>query len=291
MSKIKIKTNWYVSRLISEIYIRKVNFFSRSRVNATRHQLPNKLVVSLTSYKPRFATLYPTILSLIQQQTAPDAILLWVSRVDYKYLPAEILELQGKVNYEGTVFEIFETDDTGPYKKIIPAIENYVNHFIATADDDVYYPRWWLSNLVTEYNGNNSEIICYLAHEITFKNAQREVNPYDDWISCKKGNVDTLLGFPVGAGGVLYPPNSLDNLVVRRDIFLMESPMTDDIWLFWMARLKGSTTKKTRKSFKVICWPSSQKVGLLNDNVKNNKNDVNLKNMIGRFGWPIDYKS
>lgn len=287
MSKIKIKTNWYVSRLLSEVYIRKVKFLSSNLNKATIHQLPNKLVVSLTSYKPRFATLFPTILSIVQQHTVPNEILLWVSEADYEHLPNEIFQLQGIVNGAGTTFKICKTDDTGPYKKIIPAIENYRDHFIVTADDDVYYPSWWLSNLLREYKGNNSEVICYIAHEVTFKSDQKELMPYDDWISCKKNDVDALLGFPVGAGGVLYPPNCLDKLVVRSDIFLKESPMTDDIWLFWMARLNGTTTKKTEKNFKVICWPSSQKVGLINENVKNNKNDENIEKMLKKFGWPI----
>ncbi|GGZ65649.1 hypothetical protein [Paraglaciecola chathamensis] len=292
LSKIKIKTNWYVSRLLAEIYIRKVKVLLRSTNKSTKHQLPNKLVISLTSYKPRFSTLYPTILSLLQQKIAANEVLLWVSETDYELLPSEILKLQGIVNTEGTIFRICTTDDIGPYKKIIPTLENYNDCFIVTADDDVYYPRWWLSNLLSEYEGNNNEVICYIAHEITYENTDREVKRYDHWESCKKNNVDRWLGFPVGAGGVLYPPNCLDKRVTCRDIFLNESPMTDDIWLFWMARLNCSTTKKTRKDFKVICWPSSQKVGLINQNVKNNKNDENIKKMVNKFGWPIgDYPS
>ncbi|QHJ11284.1 hypothetical protein FX988_01512 [Paraglaciecola mesophila] len=288
LSKIKIRSNWYISRLLSELYIRRVNFLSRRIIKSSMHHLPKKVVVSLTSYKPRFATLYPTLLSLTQQHTVPNEIILWVSEVDYEFLPNQILKLQGVINEQGTTFKVSKTNDTGPYKKIIPTIENYSDHFIVTADDDVYYPRWWLFNLLSEYDGNNNEVICYLAHEITFKTEGNEINPYDNWVSCKKSNVDKLLGFPVGAGGVLYPPNCLDKQVVLSDLFLKESPMTDDIWLFWMARLNGSTTKKTRKNLKIICWPSSQKVALINDNVKNNKNDENIKKMIKKFGWPVE---
>jgi hypothetical protein len=287
LDSIKIKLDWYSKRLLSEVYIRKVFLFSKYKKNAKLHQLPKKLVVSLTSYKPRFATLLPTILSLIQQKVAPNSIVLWVSSEDYKYIPDDILKLQGKVNDKGTTFEILKTTDIGPYTKIIPSIENFPDYFIVTADDDIYYPAWWLQFLLSEYRGNDREVICYLAHEITFNLIENTIKPYDDWVRNKPKDVDSSLGFPLGVGGVLYPPNCFDDLVTCHDVFLKESPMADDIWLFWMARIKGSITKKTKKHFKPICWPDSQKVGLLTNNVQNNANDQKIKNMLNAFGWPI----
>ena len=290
LASMKIKLEWYFNRLLSEMLIRKVFLFSKYKTTAKSHQLPKNLVVSLTSYKPRFVTLLPTILSLIQQSVAANSIVLWVSEEDYQYIPQDILNLQGKVNDQGTVFEIFTTADTGPYKKIIPSIENFGEHFIVTADDDIYYPNWWLKFLLSEYTGNNKEIICYLAHEITFARTTNLINSYDNWHRNKIDNVDNLLGFPVGAGGVFYPPNCLDDLVTCHDTFLKICPMADDIWLFWMARKNGSVTKKTKKYFKPICWPDSQKVGLLTNNVQNSANDQKIKNMLSVFGWPISHQ-
>ncbi|WP_166424021.1 hypothetical protein [Paraglaciecola sp. 20A4] len=287
LTNMKIKFEWYSNRFLSEIYIRKVIFFSSYKVEAKLHQLPKDLIISLTSYKPRFATLFPTILSLIQQKVVPNLIILWVADEDFNYIPEEILNLRGIVNEQGTVFDIIKTQDTGPYKKIIPCIKKYPNNFIVTADDDIYYPPWWLKYLVNEYNGIDSEIISYLTHEITFNKFSNSINPYNDWVRNKQQNVDGLLGFAVGAGGVFYPPYSLDDLVSCHDIFLKECAMADDIWLFWMARKKGSTTRKTKKYFKPICWPSSQKVSLLTSNVQNNANDQKIRNMLSKFGWPI----
>ena len=287
LSNLKLKFGWYRDRLLSEIFIRKVLFFSKRQTTATLHALPNKLVVSLTSYIPRFKTLLPTILTLIQQKIAPNTILLWVSHEDYSHLPDDIMKLQGKVNNQGTTFEILKTDDTGPYKKIIPTLERFPDSFIVTAYDDVYYPKWWLKNLINEYNGNNREILCYRAHEISFSAAEKTINPYNYW-KRDSPSVDKHLGFPVGIGGVFYPPNSLHDLVTRHELYKKICPMADDIWLFWMARKQGSTVKKVSRKFSPICWPSSQKIGLINQNVQNNANDLKIKNMIDRFGWPLD---
>ena len=288
IASLKVKFEWYRNRILSEIYFRKVTLLSSFHKKTETHNLPNKLVVSLTSYKPRFFTLYPTLLSLAQQRVAPDVIVLWVSEEDYDYLPENIIKLQGAVNNGKAIFTISKTVDIGPYTKIIPSLERYGESFIVTADDDIYYPSWWLENLLDEYTGTNSEIICYLAHEITFDYETNNIKSYGAWIKNKSNDVDSLLGFPLGVGGVLYPPSSLNELVTNRDVFLRESPMADDIWLFWMARLNNSITKKTKKKFTAICCPDSQKVGLLNNNVLNNKNDEKIKNMLEIFGWPID---
>lgn len=288
ISSIKLKLEWYINRLLSEVFLRKVFLNSKFKNNVESHKLPKKLVVSFTSYKPRFATLLPTVLSLLQQKVVPDAIVLWVSSEDYKHIPRSIMKLQGKVNDQGTTFEILKTIDTGPYKKIIPTLAHFKDQFVVTADDDIYYPAWWLQHLLEEYTGNDGVIICYRAHEITFS-AKNTINPYNEWIT-NKPNVDRYLGFPVGVGGVFYPPASLDALVTNDDVFLKECPMADDIWLFWMARINGSITKKTRKQFKPICWPESQKVGLIITNVENNGNDQKIQNMLNRFGWPVNNK-
>tara|TARA_R110001606_G_scaffold316538_2_gene463316 strand:- start:4618 stop:5505 length:888 start_codon:yes stop_codon:yes gene_type:complete len=290
LAKLKVKFEWYSNRIFSEVYLKKVKLLSRYKNKVKAHTLPQKLVISLTSYRLRFVTLYPTILSLIQQDIAPDIIVLWVSKEDYNYIPENIMKLQGRVNDKNTVFVISKTIDFGPYTKIIPALERYSDFFIVTADDDIYYPNWWLKLLLKEYNGNNKEIICYLAHEITLDLNTNTINPYGAWIKNKTTNVDSLLGFPLGVGGVLYPPASLHELVTNDSVFLKESPMADDIWLFWMARKQGSVTKKTSKKFKAICWPDSQKIGLLTSNVNNNKNDKKIKNMLQTFGWPIKKK-
>lgn len=286
LSNFKFKFQWYVNRFLSEIFLCKVLLKKGFKKNAVPHQLPKKLIISLTSHKPRFATLFPTILSLLQQNIAAETIVLWVSSDDYSQVPKSIMNLKGTVNDSGTIFEVMETVDIGPYTKIIPTLESFDEQFVVTVDDDIYYPDWWLQHLLEEYEGNDKEIICYLAHQITFDKTTNAINPYNEWETNKSKNVDPYLGFPLGVGGVLYPPNCLNDLVTNHDLFLKESPMADDIWLFWMARINGSVTKKTQRNFNAICWPKSEKVGLLTSNVENNGNDKKIQNMTRKFGWP-----
>ncbi len=112
---------------------------------AERHSLPGKLVVSLTSYPPRFATLGLTLRSLLLQDVRPDVLVLWVSVADRKLLPRSVTSLQ----QFGLV--ISECEDVKSYNKIIPALKAYPDAFIITADDDMRYPEGWLPQFVNEY--------------------------------------------------------------------------------------------------------------------------------------------
>ncbi|MFC3215790.1 hypothetical protein [Novosphingobium panipatense] len=74
------------TRLRSELqYRRLVQAFPTA---ARRHHgLAGELVVSLTSYPVRYATLHLTLKSLLRQQTVPDRIVLWIADGDVAALP------------------------------------------------------------------------------------------------------------------------------------------------------------------------------------------------------------
>lgn len=282
----KVRFKWYFSRLLATFILFYIKKSSKSRKNPNKHKLPAKLVLSLTSYKPRFDTLYYTLKCLTRQSVLPDSIILWVSEKDYAHVPNEIMELQSVLG--GDLFSVKIAKDNGPYTKIIPSIENYPEAFVVTADDDLFYSKNWLKHLLQEYDPSQKEIVAYVTHEITM-NDENTINPYVQWELNKKSDVDEWLGFPAGYGGVLYPPGCFDRRVVDEDLFLELSPKADDPWLYWMAKLNGYKTKKTREHFLQICWPRSQAVGLLNENVANNSNDWKIANLSGAFGSPSDF--
>ncbi|TAM63345.1 MAG: hypothetical protein EPN49_02390 [Rhodanobacter sp.] len=58
-----------------------------------RHGLDSQLIVSMTSYGPRFKWLHLTINSLLEQTIIPDAILLWISDDEINDLPDSVRDL------------------------------------------------------------------------------------------------------------------------------------------------------------------------------------------------------
>lgn len=244
------------------------------------HGLPGELIVSLTSYPPRFPALAATLVPLLVQSVKPDRLILWVAYGDLDLLPSRVRRLTSRG------LEIRTTEDIGPYKKIIPTLRVFSHAFIATADDDAYYDRSWLRDLVSGWEGRNNQIVFHRGHRIQLDDSGRP-RPYRDWNPCISGPQESIHNFPTGVGGVLYPPGSLDADVLDQETFMALCPKADDLWLYWMGRKAGAKYKKTGNRRNVPeNIKSNQDVALWYENINGGKNDRYIAQLIGKFGWP-----
>jgi hypothetical protein len=251
-------------------------FFRR---NSPRHGLSRTLVVSLTSYPPRFPTLALTLRCLLCQSVRPDRTVLWIAPEDQSELPREVLALR---DYG---LEIRTTRDIGPFTKIIPALQSFPEAVLVTADDDQYYWRTWLEELTSAWSGSTHEIVCHRANGIALDSDGRP-RPYAEWPMGVTSRERSVAIMPTGVEGVLYPPGSLSPRVLDTDAFTELCPRADDVWLYWMARLAGSEFRLTGHGRRPCMWRNSQKVALNHDNVLRNGNDPQIAAMIDAFGWP-----
>ncbi len=238
------------------------------------------LVLTVTSYPPRFPTLALTLKSLLLQNLRPEFTILWVAHDDFAKLPPAVLALQA----DGLT--IRTTADTRSYKKIIPAIEAFPQASLVIADDDTYYWPSWLEELVAAAAPGAREVVCHRAHRIILRPDGLPAR-YADWEEETAEHGPSRLLFPTGIGGVLYPPGIFAADVTRQDIFTRYCPQADDIWLFWMASLAGARFHRIGQPRTFITWFSSQQVGLLQSNVLNTDgNDRQIANMIEAYGFP-----
>jgi hypothetical protein len=211
--------------------------------------LAGELIVSLTSYPPRFPTLLLTLACLSDQSVRADRIVLWIAKSDIGELPED---LRRKVQHIGV--EIRSCDDIGPYKKLVPALQAFPDAYIVTADDDLYYPSDWLETLI---NGFAGSVTCLWGYAIQ----DGEIN----WSTLAKNGSEVL---PGSGAGVLFSPGSLHPMVGDRR-FLELCPTGDDLWYYWMAKLAGSSITKTGK-FTPIQWVASQQDALWRINLTQN---------------------
>jgi hypothetical protein len=84
----------------------------------------------------------------------------------------------------------------------------------------------------------------------------------------------TIRLFPVGVGGVLYPPDTLDDVVFDAELFSRVCPYADDIW-FKMASLKKNTlcVQTDAQNIKLATVKGWQEDSLTKKNVKMGMND------------------
>jgi len=280
-SRLLRKAQWRLDRLALNIRSGAARAAMVWRIRGAgrrRHPLPGELVVSLTSYPPRFASLFLTLRSLLCQTVKPDRIVLWVSYGDEPAIPDAVRRL---TSYG---LEIRTTDDMKSFKKIIPALRAFPDAFIVTADDDVYYGPRWLEDLAMASSGRSGVIVCYQAREIRLDD-QGQLQPYDRW-PYLSGPRESTAAFPVGRGGILYPPGALSLEVADEAAFLALCPQADDVWLYWMGRRAGSTYRKIQSSGGLWDWPGSQRTALFRKNLLANMNDRQIDAVARRYGYP-----
>lgn len=244
------------------------------------HELGAPLIVTLTSYPPRFPTLGATLRSLLDQTVQADRTILWLAEQDLALLPDDVIVLKD------FGLEIRTCADLRSYKKLIPALQAFPGAWFATADDDVYYQPDWLEGLVKEARTHRRTVIATRAHLARLDEAGRLV-PYLDWSANThhlRAHLPQTRLFPTGVGGVLYPPGAFADAVMDEDAFLRLCPHGDDIWFFWMARLAGTDQVRTPLGFELLAWPQSQDVGLFHENQINSRNDLQIRNMEEAYG-------
>jgi hypothetical protein len=242
-----------------------------------RHNLPNRLIVSLTSYPPRFRTLGLTLRSLLSQDIRPDATVLWIANTDIDLLPRHVMMLQ---KYG---LSIRPCKDTRSYKKIIPALAAYPDAIIVTADDDVDYPKDWLRTLVHAYRSPR-EVLCQQA-VLMIPNGSGYI-PYRMWPLVREDGATGPDIFPIGVGGVLYPPGSLSVHATDVSKFMQLCPTGDDIWLHWMGRQTGSIARFIKPNGPFRNWPTSQTMALWRKNDFGGGNDRQIAAMVEAYGRP-----
>jgi protein O-GlcNAc transferase len=252
----------------------------RVRISALRHQLPNNLIISLTSYPPRFASLAPVLKTLLSQSVKPDELILWIADNDAVLLPQDVLTLKE----EGLTIKT--CSDIKSYKKIIPTLELNRDSFIVTADDDILYERKWLEILISDYFSPH-EVLFRRGHTITV-DENMNPRPYREWNWQNTSIESSPLSFPTSGAGVLYPPKIFDVRVTDSDTFLTVAPTADDLWLFWMASLGGASFRRVGPKHYplMLVWGTQTETLAEINNGTNDHNTAQLERLVKKFGTP-----
>ena len=193
-----------------------------------RGKIAKRVIVSLTTYPGRIKSVHETINTLKNQSIKPDKVILYLSEQEFpkknKGLPRNLTKLCDDC------FEIHWIKKTlYSFQKLIPALKEYPNAVIVTADDDILYKNNWLELLVNAYLENPTLIHCHRVHRIRYNG--NNIMPYNLWRMAIKNESVLYNNFLTGVGGVLYPPRCLDKNVTNSKEFLDLCPKADDIWI------------------------------------------------------------
>ena len=193
-----------------------------------------QLIVSLASYPARINTVYKTIETLLNQTVKPDRLILWLAEEQFpnreKDLPENLLKL---VDYG---FEIGWCEDLKSYKKLVPALREFPEDIIVTADDDLYYQKDWLESLYSVYLKDSKNIYTRRACRITNQGNIFKIAPHYSNTHYEPDFSNQLMG----GAGTIYPPHSLHEDVMNIDLIKTLVPTYDDIYFWAMAVMAGT---------------------------------------------------
>ena len=234
-----------------------------------------EVVISLTSIPSRISTLHLTIKSLLNQNVTFEKIVLWLHQDLENDLPRALQKLHGER------FDIHYCPTTEPHRKLVETLKIFPDRIIVTCDDDMMYPKDWLSRLLESWQQAPNSIIAHMCRKVRIVNG--EIMPYRTWRGEARGE-STIRTLALGWGGVLFPPGSLDDRVLDRDSYMRLSPYADDLWFKAMAMLKGTSVRRSRNPdpgpLPII---GSQNISLRDKNIDEDHNRVQLLDLVKEF--------
>ena len=212
-------------------HLQRKNFAARSSVLD-----PNGPVVSLTSYGKRIRTVHLTLESIAAGSLRPSRLLLWLEDANVVAKPPAALR---RLQERG--LEILGCENFGPHKKYFPYLESKASFedALVTADDDVLYPSFWLTGLLTAHRRAPAAVHCYRAHVAELADARTPAFlPYERWQACQTTQ-PSFLNFSTGCSGVIFPAPVLSALKASGRGFVDCCPFADDVWLNLHAQRMG----------------------------------------------------
>ena len=251
-------------------YLKK-DYYKQSRVE-------QDLIVSLTSFPARIHDVWMVIETLKRQTILPEKIILWLSR---KQFPSKDYIPQDLWDEEDDLFQIcMVDDDIRSHKKYYYVMKEYPEKTIITCDDDIFYHPKMLEELLQTSRLFKGCVIANVCKQLSY-GSDGKLLPYLQWNNKIRSHSSKDL-VQIGIGGVLYPPHSLDEKVLDKDLFLLLAPLADDLWLNFMTRKRGTLVVKSK--FKYLPLPIlSDAPTLTSINCGRNKNDEQISAICAYF--------
>nr|WP_297783314.1 zinc-binding alcohol dehydrogenase [uncultured Allomuricauda sp.] len=248
---------------------------SKESLISNKKQIP--VIVSLASIPSRLNIVHLTIRSLFNQDILPEKIVLWLHKDLKDKIPKQLNDLIGDL------FSIEFTDYFSSHRKLVEPLKYYPEKTIVTCDDDMMYRKNWLSKLYNIHQENPTKIIANQTRCIAY-NESGDLLPYKQWQPNASGCKNPKLTLPIGAGGTLYPPSTMDKKVFDQDLFLKLAPNADDLWFKIMGLLKGTISIQASNTGKepIPIW-GSQKVSLKKGNIEKDKNRTQWQALTDHF--------
>ncbi|MFC0710770.1 glycosyltransferase [Azorhizophilus paspali] len=194
----------------------------------------SNLSVNITTTCNRLHLCSQTVWSLLNQSSLPFKIVIWVSKEAY-LIDQGIDREPGWVRDLNRIRNLVEfrwTANTGPYRKLFPALaEASDDQIIVYADDDTIYKENWLKLLTSKFREHREEKIVASRVRISKRNFFGYHKTYMLWpISQQEIELDSDY-LITGVGGVILKRKHIKEDFLNNRDYLTVCPKSDDFWI------------------------------------------------------------
>lgn len=218
-------------------------------------------VVSITTHGHRLNSVAIAIESIGIGAVKPSRMILWLEEPEFASCrPANLQRLVRRG------LEIRITKPYGPHCKYYSyAVEHPEARLpLVLADDDRFYPRSWLAELLGSYADHPGSVSCYRARAVTMtrRDGRWLMSPFGSWPMCNSSE-PSFLTFATATHGVIYPPAVLEQVRNAGDSFLSRTPYSNDIWLHFLALRAAVRTRQIHShQISIPTIPGTQDIAL-----------------------------
>lgn len=240
-----IKTSRFIRDIICDFFNYRIaecfRVFPISTSGVTDKKREQKIIVSLTTYPARINKVWLTVESLLRQTVKPDEVILWLASdqfPDGEGIPDDLKRL--------TSFglQIRYCDDLKSHKKYYYSMKKYTKDILILADDDFFYSRNFVRDLVHEHTNHPSNIISMFS-AIIFPKLDSDPEDWSRPVTDTK-IINSFCAQPFTGAGTLIPPNTIDQQCFNIEKIKSVCPYADDLWLKFFSMVKGTKVNVIR---------------------------------------------
>jgi len=245
-------------------------------LNTSKRDTP--LVVSFTTIPSRIDKAIYVADSMLSQTTKPDKVLLYLAEDEFpdRNLPAEYQNLIKRG------LEIDYVENLKPHKKYYFALRDYLDAAIITVDDDIIYPLDLVETLCDSYKRFPEVVSAMRAHRM--RADENGLLPYLSWeLSAQEVERPSAALFATTGGGTLFPPHSLPQETLNKEVFTDLCLHADDVWIKAMLLLHNTPVvlAKSGQVFPTIA--DTRETALMYENTAGGKNDEYIEQVFSRY--------
>ena len=259
-------------RLLSAI--RVVQYQVQSVFRKKVHFDSSSLPISIATYGHRKKYLHLTVESILSGKVKPSGIHIWVDKSEMGSLPSGMR----RFGRQGISISFLEDGHFGHKKWLGPSKHLYeFPKGVVLADDDFFYPDFWLEKLVGKATNNEPTVTAWRVKRITLS-SEKIIKPYREW---ERGTCESSLNFSGTGAGIFLPAGILKKLAYSSDDHLRLTGKNDDVWICSVILSAGVRTQLA--SVYYPDWPQNPMqgvAGLRDQNVGNGLIDKAVKSSL-----------